>query len=102
MGGKTFIDQARKIIGNDIIVLFLAYKISHLDWIKNYKNALFSNEPKFYEKYLEWFTSNYSIDSIKSLVKEMEDHYKVKFNFDDKFLYFPNFIESGKYSEMKF
>ena len=99
MGGKTFIDQARKIIGNDVIALFLAYKISHLDWIKNYKNALFSNEPKFYEKYLESFTSGFR---IKGLIKEMEDHYKVKFNFDDKFLYFPNFIEFGKYSEMKF
>jgi len=55
MGGKTFIDKAREIIGNDVIALFLAYKTSHLDWIKNYKNALFSNEPKFYEEYLDSF-----------------------------------------------
>ena len=52
LGGKAFIDEARKIIGNDVITLFLAYNISHLNWIKDYRNAIFSNDPKFYEKYL--------------------------------------------------
>ena len=37
MEGKTFIDKAREIICNDVIALFLAYKTSHLNWIKNYK-----------------------------------------------------------------
>ena len=39
-GGKIFIEKARKIIGNDVIALFFAYRICHLDWIKNYKNTL--------------------------------------------------------------
>ena len=56
LGGKKFIDEARKIIGNDVIVLFSAYNIDHLKWIKNYKNALFSNDPNFYEEYLECFS----------------------------------------------
>ena len=47
LGGKQFIEKARKIIGNDVITLFLAFKISHLDWIKNFKNALFSNVLNF-------------------------------------------------------
>ena len=51
LGGKKFIDEARKILKNDVIVLFLAYNIDHLDWVKDYKNALFSNEPDFYEQY---------------------------------------------------
>ena len=38
---KEFIIKARKIIGSDVITLFLAYNIGHLDWIKNYSNALF-------------------------------------------------------------
>ena len=33
-GGKKFVDIARKIIGNEVIVLFLAYNIAHLKWIK--------------------------------------------------------------------
>ena len=55
LGGKDFVTNARKIIGNDIIVLFLSYNIAHLKWVKDYKNALFSNDPKFYEEYLEGF-----------------------------------------------
>ena len=47
--------DARKILKNDIITLFLAYNTSHLDWVKKYKNAIFSNDPRFYEQYLECF-----------------------------------------------
>ena len=53
LGGKKFIDEARKIIGNEVLVLFLAYNIAHLKWVKDYKNALFSNKPNFYEEYLK-------------------------------------------------
>ena len=102
LGGKKFIDKARQIIGNDVITLFLAYKESHLNWIKNYKNAIFSNEPRFYEEYLRSFES-YSVKyKIKELIGRIEKHYKVKFNFDDKFLDYPLFKEEGKYSELRF
>ena len=97
--GKTFIDKAREIIGNDVIALFMAYRTSHLNWIKDYKNSLFSNDPNFYEEYLSSFENEYT---IKKLIEKMEKTYKVKFNFDDKFLHFPNFKENGKYEEMKF
>jgi hypothetical protein len=63
--GKKFVKKARKIIGNDVIVLFLAYNIEHLKWIKDYKNALFSNNPEFYEEYLECFDD----DSIEYKIK---------------------------------
>ena len=102
-GGKIFIDKARKIIGSDVIALFLAYRICHLDWIKNYKNALFSNEPKFYEEYLQCFEDKYQIEyNIQSLIEKMEKHYEVRFNFDDKYLYFPHFKEDGKYNDLQF
>ena len=103
LGGKKFIDQARKIIGNDVIALFLAYNISHLNWIKNYKNAIFSNEPKFYENYLECFNDQYNIKGkIQNLISSMENHYKVKFNFDGNFMDYPYYKESGCYSDLKF
>ena len=106
LGGKKFIDEARKIIGNDVIVLFLAYNIKHLDWVKNYKNALFSNEPIFYEEYLRCFNESHcdggrKIEIIR-LKKKIEDLYKVKFNFDGKFLDFPYYKEKGFYSELSF
>ena len=105
LGGKEFVTQARKIIGNDVIVLFLAYNISHLKWIKDFKNALFSNDPKFYEEYLECFENgnrDFIEGKIKELKEKMEKHYSIKFNFDDAFLDFPNFKENGEYSNLKF
>ena len=111
LGGKKFIDEARKIIGNDVVVLFLAYNIAHLEWVKNYKNALFSNDPNFYEEYLKCFTSdngneNYSdediMDNILTLKAKMESHYNVKFSFSKDFLDYPKYKGSGKYSDLIF
>ena len=105
-GGKLFIDEARKIIGNNVIALFLAYDDSHLNWIKNYENALFSNDPKFYEEYLQCFDDKFIEEKIKeniqSLIKKLEAHYKVKFNFNNKYLDYPLFTEEGKYGDLKF
>ena len=105
--GKKFIINARKIIGNDVIDLFLAYNTDHLEWIKNFKNALFSNEPQFYEKYLDCFfdkNENECKISIKNLIKNIEDHYGVKFSFDDKFLEYPYYENKNikKFCDLSF
>jgi len=104
LGGKKFIDEARKIIGNNVIVLFLAYNEKHLEWIKNYKNALFSNDPKFYEDYLRCFSDEYywRKEKIMELKSTIENHYDIQFNFDNKFLDYPLYKEEGKYSDLKF
>ena len=98
-GGKDFVDRARKIIQNDVIVLFLSYSDSHLKWVPQYKNALFCNEPYFYEEYLESFTDEMK---LRELIKKLENHYKVKFNFDNNFLYFPLYKTEGFYSDLYF
>ena len=103
LGGKTFVTKARKIIGNDVIVLFLAYNKAHIEWIKEFKNALFSNDPKFYEEYLQCFESKYSVKKkLENLIDKMEKHYNIKFNFNDTFLDYPNFKEEGEYRDLKF
>ena len=105
MGGKKFITEARKIIGNDVISLFLAYNKNHLNWIKNFKNSLFSTGANFYEEYLDSFFNNNSEDTIKAINKlreKIENQYNVKFSFDSNFLYFPNFKDSGKFSDLRF
>ena len=103
LGGKTFIDNARKILGNDIISLFISYNIDHLDWIKNYKNALFSNDPNFYEEYPQSFEKDYYIKGkIKTLINKIEKHYNVTFNFDYNFLYYPLYKGCGNYSDLTF
>ena len=42
------------------------------------------------------------VENVKNLIEKMEKHYKIKFNFDDNFLTFPNYKEEGKYSDLRF
>ena len=56
--GRDYIIKAREIIGNNVIVLFNAYVDSHLEWVKNFPNALFSNQPNFYEDFFGCFYEN--------------------------------------------
>jgi len=101
-GGKFFVENARKIIGNNVITLFLAAKRSHLNWIKDFTNAIFSNEPEFDEEFLLCFNGNNIEYNIKCLVNKLEKYYKVKFNFDEIFLYYPHFMEEGSYQNLIF
>ena len=97
--GKEFITDARKIIGNDVIALFLAYNIDHLNWVKNFKNALFSNDPEFYQKYLDCFNHKNEKkvqNELIELKESMENHFGVKFNFDNNFLFYPHFNQKVK------
>ena len=102
LGGKEFVIQARKIIGNDIIVLFSAYNTSHLDWIKNFKNALFSNEANFYEEFLNCFIDGNPDSNIILLKEKIEKKFGIQFNFDSKFIDYPYFKEGGHFSDLKF
>ena len=103
LGGKKFVEEAREIIGNNVVVLFNAYNIRHLKWVKDFPNALFSNVPKFYEQYLSCFYTNSEEEckeSILNLKENIEGHFKVKFNFNDKFLDYPN-TKNPKIKEFK-
>ena len=104
-GGREFVSEARKIIGKKVIALFLAYKISHLNLIKVFQNAIFCNESIYYEKYIECFNdpnTNNVKRNIEALIKLIENHYNVRFNFNNKYLDFPYYKESGYYSELTF
>ena len=98
-GGKLFVDQARQILGNNVIVLFLAFNINHLNWITKYKNALFSKDPEFFEEYLDSFDNEWK---FRNLITKIENKYGVKFNIDNNFLNFPLFRAGGHYSDLIF
>ena len=102
--GIKFVSEARKIIGNNVIVIFSAYQEKHLEKIKKIRNALFSNQATFTEKYLGCFSRDEkkTRDNIMNLKNEMEKFYNVKFNFNEKFLSYPKFKASGKYSDLTF
>ena len=102
LGGKAFADQARQIIGNNVIVLFVAYNINHLNWITNYPNALFCNEYEYFKEYLDIFSQPDLQYKIPGLIQKFGNHYKVKFNFDNNYLNFPLYRDSGSYSELTF
>ena len=109
--GKHFVEEARKIIGNDVIVLFNAYSTYHLKWIQEFPNSLFTNKKEFYEKYLDCFYENeddeVKIKKIKELKSEMEEYYKdfkVNFNLNDSFLEYPYFLNEKtiKFDKLRF
>ena len=103
-GGRDFVNEARKIIGNDVLAFFNAYMEEHLEWIVNYKNALFSNEKKFYEQYLECFTDDLETTkkNILTLKSSIEDNYDVKFKIEDDFLDYPNLKKEGYFADLNF
>jgi len=107
LGGKKFVEEARTIIGNDIVVLFNAYSINHLKWVKDFPNALFSNQPKFYEQYLSCFYNNNEEECKKEIInlkENIEKYYNVKFNFNKKFLDYPHARDKNmkQYKDLRF
>ena len=53
LGGKKFVEIARKILGFDAMVLFFSTDNKHLQWIQNFPNALYTNNVIFFEKYIK-------------------------------------------------
>jgi len=103
--GKTFVENARSILGGNIVVLFNAYNVDHLKWVKKFPNAFFSNNPGFYEEYLECFYDKNMGDCKKALLllkQKIEIFYNVQFNFDESFLDYPYFKEEGKFEDLNF
>ena len=100
--GKKFVDESRKIIGNDVIALFLEFNNSNVDWLKNYKNALISDDLNFCEEYLKCFCNNNTEEKIKSLIERVEKYIGIKLSFDNNFIKFPLFKDCGKYSDLTF
>ena len=98
LSGKKFVEIARKILGFDVIVLFFSINNEHLKWIQDFPNALYTNNPGFYKKYI----NNYNKDGLLKLKQEIEREYKIKLKFTNNFLEFPGFVENKKYDQLIF
>ena len=98
LSGKKFVEVARKILGFDVMVLFFSRNQNNLDWLQNFPNVLYTNLINFYEKYV----TKYNKEGLKELKKEVENQYKIKLNFTDDFMKFPNFNEKEKYDNLFF
>ena len=87
-GGKEFVERARKAIKSDVAVLFSSYEVGHLNWLRSFPNALFTNYQPFFEKYI----SNFTVDGLNALKGEIEAHYNTRFpGFTSDLLSFPCF-----------
>ena len=102
LSGRDFINKARYIIGNNVIALISAYSSDHLKWIKDYPNTLFSNQAELTEEFLESFAHPTPKLKILELAQKLSQIYKIKFNLDANFLYFPLYKDQGQYSDLTF
>ena len=98
LSGKRFVEVAREILGFDVVVLFFSQNESHLSWLQNFPNALYTNDATFYRDYI----LNYNEKGLLSLKKRIENHYKIKLKFTDDFLKFPKFINKKEYDDIIF
>jgi hypothetical protein len=98
LSGKRFIEIARKILGFNVMVLFYSKNKSHLSWLQNFPNALFTDNSNFYQEYI----LNYNESGLINLKKKIEIYYNIKLIFDNNFLKFPKFINSEEFDNIIF
>ena len=66
---KKFIGDVRSILKFNVIVLFYTSKLSHLDWIKDFPNALFTMSEGFFKEYILNFNPN-GLNELKKKIEE--------------------------------
>ena len=80
--------------------------IDHLTWVKDYENALFCNNNDFFVEYCDCFYENNinaTKDAILNFKGRLESNYKdykVKFTFNNYFLFYP-LVEKSNIKEFK-
>ena len=80
--GKRYIEIVRKILNFDVMVLFYSNNTDHFSWIKDFPNCLYTHKPDIFEKYI----TNYNINGLLNLKKEVEKKYE-KYNLKLKDFY---------------
>jgi len=98
LGGKKFVEVARKLLGFNAPVLFFSANRNHFSWLKDFPNALYTSQDNFYKDYI----LNYNEKGLLNLKQKIESYYKIKLKFENNFLEFPKFISQEKYSNLLF
>ena len=78
---KKFIEDVRSILKFNVIVLFYTSKLSHLNWIKDFPNALFTISEDFFREYILNFNTN-GLNTLKSKIEEYYNEKLDKFEVD--------------------
>ena len=98
LAGKKFVEVARKILGFNVMVLFISANRNHLKWLENFPNALYTSHEDFYKKYI----MNYNKQGLLDLKKEVEARNKINLKFEGNFLEFPHFVNNKEYNKIRF
>ena len=98
LAGKKFVEVARKILGFNVMVLFISANRNHLKWLENFPNALYTNHENIYKKYI----MNYNKQGLLDLKKEVEARNKINLKFEGNFLEFPHFVNNEEYNKIRF
>ena len=91
LSGKRFIEITRKILGFPIIALFFSNNPSHLNWLKDFPNVIFTNNTNYFFK----FIMNFNEKGLLNLKAEIEKNINIKLNFSNDFFSFPKFIKKN-------
>ena len=107
--GIGFINNARKIIGNNTISLITCYVANnYMDQVKNNENILLTSKDFDCMRDFINFATNKKLDNLKRLQKDIENNLK---NIDNSFSFpplsinvfqYPNFKSRGKFHELHF
>ena len=108
-GGCNFIEEARKIIGNNTIAMITCYlPLNYFKEVKNMENVLLNSSEYDCMKEFLWIFFNENLNAMKNLQKKLEKKYQQfdpYFNFkeiNENAFNFPNFKEGGKFEELVF
>ena len=86
---KKFIEDVRSILKFNVIVLFYTSKLSHLNWIKDFPNALFTTSEVFFREYI----LNINTKGLNTLKSKIEEYYNEKLDKFEVDLSYPLFNE---------
>ena len=107
--GDDFINNARKIIGNNTIAIVTCFVAkNHLKMVENLDNVLLNSSYCDCMKEFLRKVCNENLNDMKNLQKNIEKKYQEldnSFHFkeiNDSAFYFPNFKEEGKFEELDF
>ena len=87
---KQFINDIRNILKFNVIILFFTASISHLKWIKEIPNILFTMNDSHFKEYI----LNFNVDGLNKLKAKIENEYGEKLNQFNADLSYPLFQEA--------
>ena len=95
---KQFINDIRTILQFNVVVLFFTQSLEHLNWLKDFPNALFTTMNTHFEEYILNFNKN-GLNTLKSKIESQYGMELKQFNADLSYPLF-NQANSSDYNDI--